>query len=63
MFWLQTQNLLVGTNLALPQFLRMLVSEALLLQRGAIFPAQQAIGMLLQVVRCAWAAFRDGIPL
>ena len=36
-----TKDLPVGTNLALLQFLWMLVSGALLPQRGAIFPALQ----------------------
>ena len=39
-----TRDLPVGTNLALLQFLWMLVSGALLPQRGALFPALQATG-------------------
>ena len=56
-----TKDLPVGTNLALLQFLWMLVSGALLPQRGAIFPALQAIGLSEQATRRAWAAFRRGV--
>jgi len=56
-----TKDLPVGTNLALLQFLWMLVSGALLPQRGAIFPALQAIGLSEQATRRAWAAFRGGV--
>jgi hypothetical protein len=56
-----TNGLPVGTNLALLQFLWMLVSGALLPQRGAIFPALQAIGLSNQATRRAWAAFRGGV--
>ena len=52
-----TGNLPVGTNLALLQFFWMLVSGALLPQRGAIFPALQAIGLSENATRRAWAAF------
>jgi len=55
-----TQGLPVGTNLALLQFLWMLVSGALLPQRGAIFPALQSIGLSEAATRRAWAAFRCG---
>ena len=55
-----TEGLPVGTNLALLQFLWMLVSGALLPQRGAIFPALQSIGLSEQATRRAWAAFRRG---
>ncbi len=55
-----TQNLPVGTNLALLQFMWMLVSGALLPQRGALFPALKAIGISDQAVRRAWMAFRRG---
>jgi len=55
-----TKGLPVGTNLALLQFLWMLVSGALLPQRGAIFPALQATGLTEQATRRAWAAFRSG---
>jgi hypothetical protein len=56
-----TKNLPVGTNLALLQFLWMLVSGALLPQRGAIFPALQSTGLSAPAVRRAWAAFRGGV--
>ena len=56
-----TQDLPIGTNLALLQFLWMLVSGALLPQRGALFPALQATGLSAQATRRAWAAFRRGV--
>ena len=56
-----TQGLPVGTNLALLQFLWMLISGALLPQRGAIFPALQSTGLSSQATRRAWAAFRGGV--
>jgi len=56
-----TKGLPVGTNLALLQFLWMLVSGALLPQRGALFPALQATGLTEQETRRAWAAFRGGV--
>jgi hypothetical protein len=55
-----TEGLPVGTNLALLQFMWMLVSGALLPQRGALFPALQATGLSAQATRRAWAAFRRG---
>lgn len=55
-----TQGLPVGTNLALLQFIWMLVSGALLPQRGALFPALKASGLSDQATRRAWAAFRGG---
>jgi hypothetical protein len=55
-----TQGLPIGTNLALLQFLWMLVSGALLPQRGALFPALQATGLSERATRRAWAAFRRG---
>jgi len=55
-----TKDLPVGTNLALLQFFWMLVSGALLPQRGALFPALQAIGLSEDATRRAWAAFRQG---
>ena len=39
----------------------MLVSGALLPQRGAIFPALQSTGLTAQATRRAWAAFRGGV--
>jgi len=56
-----TRDLPVGTNLALLHFLWMLVSGALLPQRGAIFPALQSTGLSEQATRRAWAAFRGGV--
>ena len=55
-----TQNLPVGTNLALMHFLWMEISGALLPSRGALFPALQSIGLVPAEVRRAWAAFRYG---
>ena len=56
-----TKGLPVGTNLALLQFMWMLVSGALLPHRGAIFPALQSTGLCEQATRRAWAAFRGGV--
>jgi hypothetical protein len=56
-----TQELPVGTNLALLQFFWMLVSGALLPQRGALFPALKASGLSDPAIRRAWAAFRGGV--
>lgn len=50
----------IGTNLALYQFLWMLVSGALHGSRGAMFPALKAIGLSDEEVRRAWAAMRYG---
>jgi hypothetical protein len=55
-----TQDLPIGTNLALLHFLWMQLSGALLPSRGALFPALQAIGLSPAEVRRAWAAFRLG---
>ena len=55
-----TRGLPVGTNFALLQFLYMLVSGALLPQRGALFPALKGCGLSDSAVRRAWAAFRRG---
>jgi hypothetical protein len=55
-----TKDLPVGTNLAHLHFFWMLVSGALLPQRGAIFPALQAIGLSKDATRRSWAAFRQG---
>jgi len=54
------EKLPIGTNLALYQFLWMLVSGALHDSRGALFPALQSIGLKAAEVRRAWAAFRQG---
>lgn len=56
-----TCHLPVGTNLALLHFFWMLVSGALLPQRGALFPALQATGLSSDATRRAWAAFRKGV--
>jgi len=56
-----TQGLPVGTNLALLHFLWMLVSGALLPQRGALFPALKSIGLTDEASRRAWAAFGGGV--
>jgi len=50
----------IGTNLALYQFLWMLVSGALHNSRGALFPALKSIGLKDEEVRRAWAAMRYG---
>jgi hypothetical protein len=55
-----TQDLPLGTNLALLHFLWMQISGALLPSRGALFPALQAIGLSPAEVRRAWGAFRYG---
>jgi hypothetical protein len=56
-----TQELPVGTNLALLHFLFMLVSGALLPNRGAMFPALKSIGLSDAATRRAWVAFRKGV--
>jgi hypothetical protein len=56
-----TEGLPKGTNLALLQFLWMLVSGALLPQRGSLFPALKASGLSDAATRRAWAAFRGGV--
>ncbi len=55
-----TQDLPVGTNLALLHFLWMQVSGVLLPHRGALFPALQTIGLGPAAIRRAWTAFRSG---
>ena len=55
-----TESLPIGTNLGLLQFLWRLRSGSLLLSRGALFPALQAMGLSPAAVRRAWAAFRGG---
>jgi len=56
-----TQDLPIGTNLGLTQFLWMLVSGALLPRRGAIFPALKATGLSDEETRRSWVAFRKGV--
>ena len=55
-----TVNLPIGTNLGLLHFLWMQVSGMLLPNRGALFPALQAIGLCPEATRRAWAALRYG---
>ena len=55
-----TVNLPIGTNPGLLHFLWMQVSGMLLPNRGALFPALQAIGLCPGATRRAWAAFRYG---
>lgn len=55
-----TQDVTIGTNLALLHFMWMLVSGALLPSRGAVFPALQAVGLVPPAVRRAWAALHAG---
>jgi hypothetical protein len=55
-----TQNLPIGTNLALLHLLWMLVSGSLLSSRGALFPALSAIGLRPAAIRRAWAALWRG---
>lgn len=51
----------VGTNIALLHFMWMLVSGALLPNRGAIFPGLQSTGLSAEEIRRAWVAFRKGV--
>jgi len=54
------EELPIGTNLALYQFLWMLISGALHDSRGALFPALKAIGLSDEETRRSWAAMRYG---
>jgi len=56
-----TQGLPIGTNFALLQFMFMLVSGALLSNRGAVFPALKSIGLTDRATRRSWSAFRKGV--
>jgi hypothetical protein len=56
-----TQELPVGTNLGMAHFLWMLVSGALLPNRGAIISGLKSIGLSDEATRRAWAAFRKGV--
>ena len=60
MLSLVTQHLPIGTNLGLLHFLWMLVSGALLPNRGALFPALTSVGLNEGETRRAWRAFRLG---
>jgi hypothetical protein len=55
------QHLPVGTNLAMVHFLFMLISGALLPNRGAIIPALKSIGLSDKETRRSWAAFGGGV--
>jgi hypothetical protein len=55
------EDIPIGTNLALLHFMWMLVSGALLPNRGAIFPAVKSIGLSDAAARRAWVAFRKGV--
>jgi len=54
------QELPIGTNLALLHFMFMLVSGALLPNRGALFPGLKSIGLTDAATRRAWVAFGKG---
>jgi hypothetical protein len=54
------EKLPIGTNLALYQFLWMLISGALHNSRGGLFPALKAIGLSDEETRRSWAAMRYG---
>jgi len=55
------ENLPIGTNLALLHFMWMLVSGALLPNRGAMFPALKSTGLSDAATRRDWVAFRKGV--
>ena len=55
------EDLPIGTNLALLHFMWMLVSGALLPNRGAMFPALKATRISDAAIRRAWVAFRKGV--
>jgi hypothetical protein len=55
------QQLPIGTNLAVVQFLWMLLSGALLPNRGAIIPALKSTGLSDEETRRSWAAFGSGV--
>ena len=55
------QNLPIGTNLAMVYFLWMMISGALLPNRGAIMPALKSIGLSDVETRRSWAAFGSGV--
>jgi hypothetical protein len=54
------EHLPIGTNLALLQFLWMLVSGALHDSRGGLFPALKSVDLTDAETRRAWAAMRYG---
>lgn len=55
------EGLPIGTNLALLHFMWMMVSGALLPNRGAMFPALKSTGLSDAAIRRAWVAFRKGV--
>src|SRR3989304_4257945 len=55
-----TQGLPIGTTLAMLHFMFMLVSGALLQNRGAMFPGLKSIGLSDAATRRAWTAFGKG---
>ena len=55
------QSLSIGTNLAMVHFMFMLISGALLPNRGAIIPALKSIGLSDEETRRSWAAFGSGV--
>jgi len=55
------QSLPIGTNLAMVNFLWMLISGALLPNRGAIIPALKSIGLSDAETRRSWAGFGSGV--
>ena len=55
------QSLPIGTNLAMVHFLWMLISGALLPNRGAIIPALKSIGLSDEETRRSWTAFSSGV--
>ncbi len=54
------ESLPIGTNLAMVHFLWMLISGALLPNRGAIIPTLKSIGLSDEETRRSWAAFGSG---
>jgi len=55
-----TSELPVGTNLGLLHVLWMLVSGALVANRGAVFGGLKSSGLSDEAIRRAWAALRYG---
>jgi len=55
------QNLPIGTNLSMLYFLWMLISGALLPNRGAIIPALKSTGLSDAETLRSWAAFGSGV--
>ena len=55
------QSLPIGTNLALLHFFWMLISGALLPNRGAIIPGLKSIGLSDKETRRSWAALGSGV--